>query len=162
MCDPVGASQVLPYLAELSRKDVEFFLISFEKPEKFESGEAAVRAQINGLPIQWFPLRYTKNPPVISTLLDLRKMKKLCRKICDENKIDFIHARSYISALNRWPNLESEKSCFQNYLSFFQKEGEAIITGIRSSCFVDTCCKKIHDRSVECFRTQNSCYTMCR
>lgn len=99
MCDPVGASQVLPYLAELSRKDVEFFLISFEKPEKFESGEAAVRAQIDGLPIQWFPLRYTKNPPVISTLLDLRKMNKLCRKICTENKIDFIHARSYISAL---------------------------------------------------------------
>jgi len=99
MCDPVGASQVLPYLAELSRKDVEYFLISFEKPEKFESGESSVRAQIDGLPIQWFPLRYTKNPPVISTMLDLRKMKKLCRKICDENKIDFIHARSYISAL---------------------------------------------------------------
>ncbi|KAF5055861.1 Glycosyltransferase Family 4 [anaerobic digester metagenome] len=105
MCDPVGASQVLPYIAELSKKEIEFFLISFEKPEKFESGEAAVRAQIGGLSVRWFPLRYTKNPPVISTMLDLRKMKKLCRRICGENNIDFIHARSYISALaamNMW------------------------------------------------------------
>lgn len=99
MCDPVGASQVLPYIAELSKQNIEFFLISFEKPEKFESGEATVRAMLEGLPVHWFPLRYTKNPPVFSTMIDLRKMKILCRKICRENKIDFIHARSYISAL---------------------------------------------------------------
>ncbi|MGD9491765.1 MAG: glycosyltransferase [Bacteroidales bacterium] len=99
MCDPVGASQVLPYIAELSKQNIEFFLISFEKPEKFETGEATVRAMLEGLPVHWFPLRYTKNPPVFSTMIDLRKMKILCRKICRENKIDFIHARSYISAL---------------------------------------------------------------
>ncbi|HBG71730.1 MAG: hypothetical protein A2W93_06535 [Bacteroidetes bacterium GWF2_43_63] len=99
MCDPVGASQVLPYIAELSKKNIEYFLISFEKADKFKSGEAVVRAQIDGLSVKWYPCSYTKNPPVVSTTLDLRKMKLLCEKICNENAIDFIHARSYISAL---------------------------------------------------------------
>lgn len=100
MCDPVGASQVLPYITELSKNNIEFFLISFEKEDKFESGEAAVRAQIEALSVKWYPCRYTKNPPVVSTMLDLHKMNKLCSKICAENSIDFIHARSYISALS--------------------------------------------------------------
>lgn len=99
MCDPVGASQVLPYICELAKQGTEYFLISFEKADRFSSGEAAVRAQIADLPVHWHPCSYTKNPPVISTMLDLRKMKKLCGRICHENEIDFIHARSYISAL---------------------------------------------------------------
>jgi len=99
MCDPVGASQVLPYVTGLAKQGIAFFLISFEKPDKFKSGEAAVWAQIEGLPITWHPCTYTKNPPVISTLLDLKKMTKLCAEISQANKVDFIHARSYISAL---------------------------------------------------------------
>ena len=99
MCDPVGASQVLPYLIELSKKNIEFYLISFEKPERFKSFEKFVKSQIDNTSITWFPLRYTKNPPVVSTVFDLYKIKKLCKRLCKNNQIDFIHARSYISAL---------------------------------------------------------------
>ncbi len=36
MTDPLGQSQVLPYLVGLSKKGFQFSLLSFEKPDRFE------------------------------------------------------------------------------------------------------------------------------
>jgi hypothetical protein len=35
MLDPLGQSQVIPYLKELSRAGVQFTLLSFERPHAF-------------------------------------------------------------------------------------------------------------------------------
>ena len=39
MTDPLGQSQVLPYLRGLSKEGYEFHLISFEKPDRYENIE---------------------------------------------------------------------------------------------------------------------------
>ena len=36
MLDPLGQSQVLPYLRELARRGVQFTLLSFERDKAFE------------------------------------------------------------------------------------------------------------------------------
>ena len=39
MTDPLGQSQVLPYILGLNKKGYQFTLVSFEKPERLEKGK---------------------------------------------------------------------------------------------------------------------------
>ncbi len=43
MTDPLGQSQVLPYLIGLSEQGYAFDLISFEKKERFEQNNAVIQ-----------------------------------------------------------------------------------------------------------------------
>lgn len=97
MTDPLGQSQVLPYISGLS-KHFKFHLISFEKPTNFNRHEQTIRQICNEHEITWHPLMYTKRPPVLSTVYDIYKMFKLAKKL--DNRYDFkiVHCRSYISA----------------------------------------------------------------
>ncbi len=99
MTDPLGQSQVLPYLKGLSELAYEFHLISFEKSGRFEAGKEEILRICREAGIVWHPLMYTKKPPVLSTWKDLRKMKKLAVKLHREQDFQLVHCRSYISAL---------------------------------------------------------------
>lgn len=98
MTDPLGQSQVLPYLCGLSKKGYSFSLISFEKPDRFGKDENHIRQICSQYQIDWFPQKYTKRPPVISTLFDLWKMHRAFKKIHLRKAVTLIHCRSYISA----------------------------------------------------------------
>lgn len=99
MTDPLGQSQVLPYLTELSKLNFSFHLISFEKKDRFEKDRVVIEKICSENNIQWYPNIYHKNPPVISTLIDMRNMFKTSIEIIKTNDICLIHARSYISSL---------------------------------------------------------------
>ena len=99
MTDPLGQSQVLPYLLGLSRNGYQFVLISFEKPERFERNKAAIEKICNENNIEWHPLIYTKTPPVFSTLKDIRALKSKIKELHPANGFDIVHCRSYITAL---------------------------------------------------------------
>lgn len=99
MTDPLGQSQVIPYLSGLSRKGYQFHLISFEKNDLFQENREKIQKLLSGFGIHWYPLIYTKNPPVLSTLYDLRRMITLGSEIIKANRIKLVHCRSYISAL---------------------------------------------------------------
>jgi glycosyltransferase involved in cell wall biosynthesis len=99
MTDPLGQSQVLSYLRLLSQKGYSFTILSYEKPGIFEEHKAEITASLNGYPINWIPMRYTKNPPVISTWGDLLRGKKKIRELFGEKRFDLVHCRGYISAL---------------------------------------------------------------
>ena len=99
MTDPLGQSQVLPYLEGLSKENMRFTLISFEKPERFDALKATIQQRCHTAHIHWIPLKYTKKPPVISTMKDVRKMSRLASKLHAEKHFDLVHCRSYISAL---------------------------------------------------------------
>jgi glycosyltransferase involved in cell wall biosynthesis len=99
MTDPLGQSQVLPYLLGLNKKGYSFTLISFEKKERFEKGKSAIETicQENG--IHWHPLLYSKTPPILSTLKDLRTLKNKIKELYKANAFEIVHCRSYITAL---------------------------------------------------------------
>jgi len=99
MTDPLGQSQVLPYLAELSKKGVSFDLISFEKKTNFETHANSIESYCKQNCIQWHPLKYTKKPPLLSTIYDLAQMRKTAKRIIKNNPIHIIHCRSYIAGL---------------------------------------------------------------
>lgn len=98
MTDPLGQSQVLPYLAGLTKKGIKFHLISFEKKHLYEQKKLLIEHYCIENNIQWYPQIYTKTPPVFSTLYDIYKFKKNALKLIKANNIKLIHCRSYISA----------------------------------------------------------------
>lgn len=99
LTDPLGQSQVLPYLEGLSAKGIRFHIISFEKNERFHRLKQTIQDRCNKAGIKWVPFMYTKNPPLISTVLDLRKMQKLAFQLHEENNFDVVHCRSDLPAL---------------------------------------------------------------
>lgn len=99
MTDPLGSSQVLPYIIGLAHKGVSYTLVSFEKKGTFDSGKSAIEDQIKSLPIEWIPLSYTKYPPVISTLWDIYKLSKHAKFNHKKTNYDIVHCRSYITSL---------------------------------------------------------------
>ena len=98
MTDPLGQSQVLPYLKEIS-SNKEIHIISCEKPTNFRRDKLRIEKIINGTNIHWHPLQYNKFPPIISTLWDLWKIKKLALKLNKSYKFKLIHCRSHLMAL---------------------------------------------------------------
>jgi glycosyltransferase involved in cell wall biosynthesis len=99
MCDPLGGSQVLPYLFGLARRGHEISLISFEKPERTEAEREAVERACAAAGIRWHPLAYHKRPPILSSIYDVRQMRRLAERLHKARNFDLVHCRSYLPAL---------------------------------------------------------------
>lgn len=99
MTDPLGQSQVLPYLRGLSKEGYQFHLISFEKEERFEKNRAHIQFICDEAGIVWHPQPYTKKPPLLSTIKDVRRMRKVAHQLHKLDNFKIVHCRSYISAL---------------------------------------------------------------
>lgn len=99
MTDPLGQSQVLSYLKLLS-KDFSFDVLSYEKPDVFTQKEQLVHNFIQGYDIRWIPLPYTKSPPILSTIKDLRAGWKKIKELGRNTRYDIIHSRGYIIGTN--------------------------------------------------------------
>jgi glycosyltransferase involved in cell wall biosynthesis len=99
MTDPLGQSQVLPYLIGLSKKGIHFHLISFEKKERFESHKEKIESICSEAGISWHPISYTKSPPLLSTIYDVIRMRKKARQLHKQHAFSLIHCRSYLSSL---------------------------------------------------------------
>ena len=99
MCDPLGGSQVLPYLFGLAALGHRITLISFEKPNRSEAERRRVADACANAGITWRPLRYHKQPAVLSTMHDVRQMTRLALRLHREQMFDLVHCRGYLSAL---------------------------------------------------------------
>ncbi len=98
MTDPLGQSQVLPYLAALSSQGYRFSILSFEKKSRFEKEKQVIEKITDASAICWKPLHFTKNPPVLSKIYDRWKLKREALRLYRQQKFDMIHCRSYVAA----------------------------------------------------------------
>ncbi|MDX6575557.1 MAG: hypothetical protein QOE96_1510 [Blastocatellia bacterium] len=102
MLDPLGQSQVLPYLRELSKCGVRFTLLSFERAAAF-AGDGprnceALRRDLAADGIEWKWLRYHSRPSLPATVYDVLNGIRCARALVRQNKIELVHARSHIAA----------------------------------------------------------------
>jgi glycosyltransferase involved in cell wall biosynthesis len=102
MLDPLGQTQVLPYLRELAKKGVQFTLLSFEKPHAFEpAGVAkseALRDELQTQGIDWHWLRYHRRPSLPATIYDVLAGYREARSLVKRKQIEMVHARGHIPA----------------------------------------------------------------
>lgn len=99
MTDPLGQSQVIPYLMGLADEGYSITLFSFEKKERLDKNHTLISGILTDKNITWVPLLYTKRPPVFSTLWDVSKMISKATQLHRSENFAIVHCRSYISAL---------------------------------------------------------------
>lgn len=98
LTDPLGQSQVLPYLCGLSHH-YAISIISFEKPERLKQSENQIAELCKQHRIKWHPLLYHKSPPIIATLFDIAILRFKVKQLYKRDGVSVIHCRSYITAL---------------------------------------------------------------
>ena len=99
MTDPLGQSQVIPYLTGLTKYGYQFTILSCEKPERFGVNRNYIEKILESYPIKWVPIPYHKKPPVLSSVYDVMILKKKAKQLHFEEKFDMVHTRAGVPAL---------------------------------------------------------------
>jgi glycosyltransferase involved in cell wall biosynthesis len=102
MLDPLGQSQVLPYLRELAKRGVRFTLLSFERAKAFTPEGVRqceqLRQQLQTQGIEWHWLRYHQRPSIPATFYDVMAGYRKAGALVRRNRIEMVHARSHSPA----------------------------------------------------------------
>ena len=101
LTDPLGQSQILPYLKGLSAKGNKIYLLTFEK--KLRLNDKALFDKTNSAlkdsQIDWKMLIYHKNPVFLATAYDVIKGIACAHQLAKHKTIALVHARSYVASL---------------------------------------------------------------
>jgi len=102
MLEPLGQTQVLPYLRELSKRGVNFTLLSFERAQAFTvAGRRQceeLKRDLHAEKIDWHWLRYHQRPSLPATMYDVWAGIRYAGKLVRLKKIELVHARSHVPA----------------------------------------------------------------
>lgn len=96
VADPLGRSQILPYLTGLSALGHEITILSCEKPDRLASDGSYIRNLCAAEGIIWKPILYHKRPPVLSTIYDQWRLRRTAFRLHRRAPFDIVHCRSYI------------------------------------------------------------------
>ena len=99
MTDPLGQSQVIPYLAGLCKFGYTFTILSCDKQDRYARDKDYVLNMLAGLPITWVSIPYHKKPPVLSSWYDYRMLRKTAVSLHARTPFDLVHTRVGIPAL---------------------------------------------------------------
>ncbi|MEO8819767.1 MAG: glycosyltransferase [Ginsengibacter sp.] len=99
LTDPLGQSQVIPYLSGLTKYGYRFTILSCEKPERYSLHKKEIESLLEQFSITWVPLKYHKAPTVFSTVYDVYHLRKKVKKLHAKEKFDMVHTRAGIPAL---------------------------------------------------------------
>jgi glycosyltransferase involved in cell wall biosynthesis len=105
LLEPLGASQVVPYVRALRARGFRVELLSFEKPADLVDGRrlAALEAALHAADIPWTRLPYHKRPSVPATAWDValgrRHVGAWARALRREGRTGIVHARGYLPGL---------------------------------------------------------------
>ncbi len=98
MTDPLGQSQVIPYLRELTKVGYQFTLLSVEKKKRLVESGPAVKKMLAEMGIEWVTLTFTTQPPILSKIYDQYKLNAKAKQLHRSKRFDMIHCRSYVAA----------------------------------------------------------------
>lgn len=95
LLDPLGASQILPYLRSIALHPRFLHIVSFEKAASFATGAGQLRAELVQASIAWSPLPFTSGVGKLGKLWDLARMYVTCLRLHAQTRFGVIHCRSY-------------------------------------------------------------------
>lgn len=95
LTDPLGQSQILPYLLGLSKEGYRFTILSFEKEAAYRANQSAIKEIAEQHQIRWVPLSFTTKPPVLAKFYDAIRMKRTALRLHRQEHFDMVHCRSY-------------------------------------------------------------------
>lgn len=100
LTDPLGRSQVLPYLVGLAARGHRITILSCEKPDRFEAGQAAVREIVGRAGIEWRHIDYRNRPAVLAHAFTVARLVQEAGRLQRQSGgFDLVHCRSYPPAM---------------------------------------------------------------
>lgn len=110
LTDPLGGSQILPYLRTIAAHPRKVHVLSFEKPERFVASGARLAAELAEEGIGWTPLAFSRGGK-IAKVWDLARMYWTAVRLTTRHRFGIAHCRSYQAAqvgclLKRWFGLK--------------------------------------------------------
>lgn len=96
MTDPLGQSQVIPYLQGLSKAGYKIHIVSAEKPENFSANKDKIQKILDENKISWHPVEYKSSPPLLSAIQNINNLFREAEKIHLKQAVQLIHCRSYL------------------------------------------------------------------
>jgi glycosyltransferase involved in cell wall biosynthesis len=99
LSDPLGQSQILPYLCGLAKNGYQISILSCEKKERLDAGINSIHEQLVDLPISWKYILYDEEGSFLSRIMYIRKLKKMAEEVRTKKPISLVHCRSYLSSL---------------------------------------------------------------
>ena len=123
--DPLGATQVVPYLIGLAARGVEITLVSFEKQEAWrrESAAAAMRDRLDSSGVQWKPLRYHKRPRTLATAYDAYAGSRVVASEVMRYGASLVHCRGDVAmTIARWALLKRRARLLYDVRGLFSDE----------------------------------------
>lgn len=97
LTDPLGASQILPYLESIAAHPRQLHVLSFEKPGRFAAQADEMRRHLAGKGITWTPVMFTKGGK-LSKGWDLLRMYAGALRLQRRYRFKIVHCRSYQAA----------------------------------------------------------------
>lgn len=98
LLDPLGASQILPYLKSIATQEDHLHVLSFEKPERYALSAGTLRKELAGTTICWTPLIFTRRWGTLGKVWDLVRMHLAACRISAWNRPSVVHARGHAPA----------------------------------------------------------------
>src|SRR5882724_6422230 len=93
--EPLVQTQVIAYVRELAKQDIEMHLLTFEREHHSIEKQRAIREGMAEAGIRWYALRYHQHPSLLATLYDIALGAIAAMRICRKHDIQLVHARSH-------------------------------------------------------------------
>ncbi|MBK6836645.1 MAG: hypothetical protein IPG89_21270 [Bacteroidetes bacterium] len=98
IADPLGQSQILPYLIELTKKGHSVGIASVEKRGNFERNQEIVQQLCRENKIEWNYCFYDTKVPIYSQYKNYKNLKAIVAGQVKSNNT-ILHCRSYLPGL---------------------------------------------------------------
>jgi glycosyltransferase involved in cell wall biosynthesis len=93
--DHIGQSQIAPYCLGLAELGHDIHIVSAEKPGR-DLLRQRYQAQFDARSIRWSTVTYHNRPPLISSFVDVMRMRRLALRIAADERPALVHCRSYL------------------------------------------------------------------
>lgn len=99
MTDPLGRSQVLPYVIGLAARGHRIDLISLDKPHLLARHGEVVQALCDAAGIRWHPLRYRSHPRFFAGRRNINVLARTSATLQCRHRFDLVHCRSDLAGM---------------------------------------------------------------
>jgi glycosyltransferase involved in cell wall biosynthesis len=99
LSDPLGQSQILPYLTGIAKNGYRITILSCEKPGRLENAKQQLTSQLQSAGINWEYILYNEAGSFFSRFSYIRKLYKKAKTRHAITPFQLVHCRSYLTAL---------------------------------------------------------------
>jgi glycosyltransferase involved in cell wall biosynthesis len=125
LLDPLGRSQVVPYVLGLAERGVDIDVVSYEKPDRLRTPRLRqeLTAELTRRRVKWAPQSYHRRPRLPATLWDVLGGARVTGSLAKQSRPDLVHCRGEVPmVIARWARLPSRSRLLLDVRGFFSDE----------------------------------------